>query len=76
MNSFSRYFHPLPFLLGLTAFCLGIRFPAYAQTGSDMSYAPPTGLTIRFSDSAYAFALGGYCCNLCCCCNTSWNGCC
>jgi len=60
MHFISRYFHPLPFLLGLTAFCLGTRFPANAQTGSDMSYAPPTGLTIRFSDSAYAFSLGGF----------------
>jgi len=33
---------------------------ARAQTGSDLSYAPPTGLTFRYSDSAYLFSLGGF----------------
>jgi hypothetical protein len=33
---------------------------AFGQTGSELTYAPPTGLTLSYSDSAYLFSIGGF----------------
>ncbi|MFZ9938936.1 MAG: hypothetical protein ACO3GN_01420 [Bacteroidia bacterium] len=33
---------------------------AMSQSGSELSYAPPTGLTLSYADSAYRFSIGGF----------------